>query len=59
MRPQTQGIMLLAFGRDPHIQKVAGEHVAFEQEIVILLQAIQRLGQAARDDRSHHLGHSL
>ena len=38
--------MLFALGGDPHVQKITGEHVPFEQEFVILLQAIERFSQA-------------
>src|SRR6476660_229333 len=32
MRTQTQCVMFLALVRDPHLNEVFGEHVAFEQE---------------------------
>src|ERR1017187_4757735 len=52
MRAQAQGVMLLALGRDPHVQEVQREDVALEQELVVLLQAIQRLGQTPRHVRN-------
>ena len=44
--------MLLALVRDPHFQEVPGEHVALEQEVVVLLQVIQGFAQAPG-----HIGH--
>ena len=32
MRPQPQRVVLLALGRNPHVQKVRREHIALEQE---------------------------
>src|SRR5262245_46103207 len=32
MRTQTQRVMLFALGRNPHVEEIAGEDVAFEQE---------------------------
>ena len=47
MRTQTQRIMLLALGRDPHFEEVLGEDITLQQELVIFFQAIQRLTQTA------------
>src|ERR1039458_8542159 len=52
MRAQAQGIVLLALGGDPHVQEVQREHVALEQEVMVLLQAIQRLRQTPRHVRN-------
>src|SRR3954463_14249525 len=47
MRAQTQCVVLFAFGRDPHVEEVAREDVAFQEEVVIFLQAIQGFTKAA------------
>ena len=49
VRAQAQGVMFLAFGGDPHFEEVAGEHVAFEQEFVVGLEAIEGFAEAAGD----------
>ena len=54
MWAQSQRIVFFALGRNPHLDEIAGKDVAFEQELVILLQAIQRFGEASR-----HIGHLL
>ena len=41
MRTQAQRIMLLALVRHPHLQKVLREHIALQQERVVLLQMVQ------------------
>src|SRR5262245_24045046 len=35
MRPQAQSIMFLALVRNPHLQEIPREHVAFEQKGVV------------------------
>lgn len=45
MRPQAKRVVLLAFVAHPHLQEVFREHIAFQEEFVILLQGIQRLAQ--------------
>ena len=52
MRPQPQRIVFLALGRNPHVQEVAREHVAFQQEVVVLFQTIQRFPKAPRHIRN-------
>src|ERR1035441_9865974 len=47
MRAQADGVVFLPLGADPHFDEVFGEDVALEQEGVVLLQAIERLAQAA------------
>ena len=39
--------MFFAFVADPHFEEVLREHIALEQEIVVLFQAIQRFAEAA------------
>jgi len=51
MRAQAQGIMLLAFGGDPHIQEVLGKDISFEEEGMVPFEEIQRLAEAAGDVR--------
>src|SRR5689334_10424729 len=44
VRPQADRIdLLLALVPDPRADHVAGEHVALQQELVVLLQVVQRL----------------
>jgi hypothetical protein len=38
MRAQAQGVGLFALVTDPHLEEVGGEHVAFQQELVVFLQ---------------------
>ena len=46
MRPQAQLIdFVLTLVGDPTIDNVLGEHIAFEQKIVIVLQSLKRLIQ--------------
>src|SRR4051812_49943329 len=52
MGTQPQGVMLLALGCDPHLEEIFGEHIALEQEVVVLLQAVQRFTQAPRHIRN-------
>src|SRR6266850_272736 len=47
MRTQAQGVVLFALGRNPHVQEIAGEYIALEQEIMVLLEAIQGFAEAA------------
>src|SRR5688572_22180493 len=49
MRPQIDRRDVLgALHRDPGFQHVGSEHVALEQEGVVLLQRVHRLGEAPR-----------
>src|SRR5262249_47959414 len=52
MRTQAKGVMLLALGRSPYFQEILGEHVALEQEVVIILERLDGFSEAAR-----HLGY--
>ena len=52
MRAQTQRIMFLALGGDPHVKKIHREDIALEQEFVVLFEEIERLGQASRHLRN-------
>src|SRR5215472_4151684 len=45
MRTQTQSIVLFALGRDPHLDEIGGEHIALEEELVILLEVVECFGQ--------------
>src|SRR5690349_20479348 len=45
--PQVHGRHVLSLHAEPGIEHVLGEHVALEEELVVLLQRIERLGQAA------------
>jgi len=35
MRAQPQGIVFLAFGTGPHVEKIFREHIALEKKIVV------------------------
>src|SRR3954469_17385155 len=46
MRTQTQGIVLFALVRDPHLQKVRREDVALQEKVMVFLQTIQGFTEA-------------
>src|SRR5437868_13913864 len=55
MGTQAQSIMLFAFVGNPHIQKVLGKDIPFEQEIMVFFESDDGFFQAARNLR--HFGH--
>lgn len=48
MRAQADGVLLLALHLDPLGDDVLGEDVALEEELVVLLEVVAGLGEAAR-----------
>jgi hypothetical protein len=41
--------LLLALVLDPRLDQVLGEHPALEQELVVLLEGVEGVGERARD----------
>ena len=52
MRAQPQRVMFFAFVADPHFDEVPGEHIAFQQKIVIAFEVVQGFAEAAGNLRN-------
>lgn len=52
MRPQPKRIRFFPLGGNPHLEKIAGENIALEQELVVAFESFYSVSEA-----SWHLGH--